>query len=306
MSETSVEIAGRTVRLSSLDRVLWPATGTTKAELIEFYVRVAPQLLPQVTGRPLTLHRFPEGVGGPHFYQTRTPPHPDWVRTAMLSFEKTGKVFEAPVIDDVAGLVWAGNITSLEVHPFLALAESLHEPTHLVVDLDPGPPAGLVDACRVALRARDVLGVDAVVATTGGKGLHVFVRVPAGSTYDVTKATARELGRVLTRDDPAGVTDRMVKADRPGKVLVDWSQNDAGKTTLPPWSPRAYGATPTLSMPVTWDEVAAVAGHGDPRPLRFRWADVGRRLAEHGDLAAPLVRARSPGRRGPAVSGRRG
>jgi len=290
MTESAVEIAGRTVRLSSLDRVLWPATGTTKAELIEFYVRIAPQLLPHVAGRALTLHRFPEGVGGPHFYQTRTPPHPEWIRTATLSFEKTGKVFEAPVVDDVAGLAWAGNITSLEVHPFLALAESLDNPTHLVVDLDPGPPAGLVDACRVALRARDTLGADAVVATTGGKGLHVFLPVPAGSTYAVTKATARQLARALTKDDPTGVTDRMVKADRPGKVFVDWSQNDAGKTTLPPWSPRAYGAAPTLSMPVTWDEVAAVARSRDPRPLRFGWPDVEPRLAEYGDLAAPLAR----------------
>jgi bifunctional non-homologous end joining protein LigD len=154
MTATSLEVDGRSLHVSSLDRVLWPGTGTTKAQLLQHYLELAPVLLPHVRDRPVTLHRFPQGVGGPHFFQTRTPPHPDWLRTVTLSFPRTGKSFQVPVVDDLPGLVWAVNLTTIELHPFLAPVGDLDAPSLLVVDLDPGPPAGLLEACHVALLAR--------------------------------------------------------------------------------------------------------------------------------------------------------
>ncbi len=290
-ADVTVEVAGRQVRLSSLDRLMWPS-GTTKGELVDYYVRVAPVLLPHLAARPLTLHRFPEGVTGPHFYQTRCPPHPPWLRTAILSYPRTGKTFQAPVIDDLAGLVWAANLAAVEVHPFLGTVAALDSPTHLVVDLDPGPPAGLVEACRVALRVRAVLddaGLLGVPKTTGGKGLHVFVPLAPGATYDATKRWARDFARGLAADDPAGVTDVMARARRAGRVFVDWSQNDPGKSTVAPYSPRADGPRPAASIPVSWGEVEAVAGSGDPRALPRLLDEVVARLETVGDLAAALL-----------------
>ncbi len=196
MTATTVEVEGRRLQVSSLDRVLWPATGTTKAELLEHYLTVAPLLLPHLADRPVTLHRYPEGVTRPHFFQTRTPPHPPWVRTVTLSYPRTGKTFEAPVVDDLPSLVWAVNLTTIELHPFLGRAADLASPTAMVLDLDPGPPAGLVEACRVALLLRaqlDDLGLAAWPKTSGSKGLHVLVPV-SGTPYDRTKAVARRLG----------------------------------------------------------------------------------------------------------------
>ncbi len=289
--EVTVEVGGRAVRLSSLQRVMWPS-GMTKGELVDYYVRIAPVLLPHLCGRPLTLHRFPEGVSGPHFYQTRCPPRPTWLRTVTLTYPRTGKTFEAPVIDDLPGLVWAANLATVEVHPFLATVSALDEPTHAVVDLDPGPPAGLVDACRVALRVRSLLtdaGLVGVPKTTGGKGMHVFVPLAPGATYDETKRWARTLARRLTTDDAGGVVDVMTKAKRAGKVFVDWSQNDPGKSTIAPYSPRAGGVAPAASIPVTWEEVDAVAQTSDPRSLPVRLEQVFERLDRVGDLAAPLL-----------------
>jgi bifunctional non-homologous end joining protein LigD len=287
---TAVDVGGRVVHVSSLDRVLWPATGTTKAELLEYYVGVADVLLPHLADRPLTLHRYPEGVGGPHFFQTRTPPHPEWVRTVTLSYPRTGKTFQAPVVDDLPGLVWAVNLTTIEFHPFLMTTQRLDAPTVMVLDLDPGAPAGLVEACGVGLELRaelDDRGLASYPKTSGGKGLHVYVPV-RDATYEATKGLARELARSLTAAHPDRVVDRMTKSLRAGKVLVDWSQNDPGKSTVAPWSARGQ-RTPTVSTPVIWDEVEQAARSGDPQPLFFSLADVPRRLAEHGDLFAPVL-----------------
>ncbi len=285
--DVTAEVAGRAVRLSSLDRVMWPS-GTTKGEVVDYYVHVGDVLLPHLAGRPLTLHRFPGGVTGPHFYQTRCPPHPAWLRTATLSYPRTGKTFEAPVIDDLAGLVWAANLATVEVHPFLGRLPDLGAPTHVVIDLDPGPPAGILDACRVALRVRELLDeaqLTGVPKTTGGKGMHVFVPLGPGATYDATKAWARALARTLAADDPAGVVDVMTRARRAGRVFVDWSQNDAGKSTVAPYSPRAGGAEPAASVPVTWREVEEAVRSGTARGLPRLLRDVPPRLAELGDLS---------------------
>jgi bifunctional non-homologous end joining protein LigD len=177
---TELEVEGRRVPVSSLERVLWPLTGMTKADLAGYYLWVAPVLLPHLVSRPLTLHRFPEGVDGPHFFQTRTPAHPPWLRTATLSYPRTGKTFEAPVIDDLAGLVWAVNLSAIELHPFLATVDDLASPTAMVLDLDPGAPAGLRAAAAVAVLLRaelDRLDLVGYPKTSGGKGIHVYVPV---------------------------------------------------------------------------------------------------------------------------------
>jgi bifunctional non-homologous end joining protein LigD len=283
----NVDVDGRVVAVSSLERVLWPATGTTKAELLEHYLQVAPLLLPHLVDRPVTLHRFPTGVTGKHFFQTRTPPHPDWVRTVTLSYDRTGKTFETPVIDDLASLVWAVNLTTIELHPFLARVDSLDQPTAMVLDLDPGLPAGMLQVCEVALLLRDELDVPAHVKSSGGKGLHLHVPV-AGVSYDDTKALARQLARTLTARRPDLVVDRMTKSLRTGRVLVDWSQNDPGKSTVAPWSVRG-AARPWVSVPLTWDEVEEALRSRDPRPLLVELADVPARIAQHGDLFAPVA-----------------
>ena len=290
MSAMTVEVDGRTLQVSSLDRVLWPATGTTKAELLEHYLAAAPLLLPHVVDRPLTLHRFPQGVAGKSFFQTRTPPHPEWLRTVTLTYPRTGKTFESPVVDDVAGLVWAINLTTIELHPFLARTGELAAPTALVLDLDPGPPAGLLAACRVALLLRDELrarGLAAYPKTSGGKGLHVYVPV-RDATYEQTKPLARQLARDLAAAHPDLVVDRMTRSLRVGRVLVDWSQNDPGKSTVAAWSVRAQ-ARPTASVPVAWEEVESALSAGDARGLVFPLPEVRRRMAEHGALFDPVL-----------------
>lgn len=289
----TVDVGGRLVRLTTLDRVLWPATGTTKADMVDYYASVAPVLLPHLARRPLTLHRFPEGVGGPHFFQTRTPPHPEWVATQRMWVFTSGKRVDAPVIDDLAGLMWAANLSAIELHPFLGRCDRLDEPTLLVLDLDPGEPAGLLDACRVGLDARALLaasGWGSWPKVSGRKGLHVQVPVAPGHRYDDTKTVARAVAGVLARRRPDLVVDRMPIALRRGRVFVDWSQNDPGKSTVAPYSLRA-GARPTVAMPVTWEEVEGAVAAGDPAGLVFGPEDALRRVEEHGDLAAPLLGA---------------
>jgi bifunctional non-homologous end joining protein LigD len=285
-----VEIDGRILTLSSLDRVLWPRTGTTKADLLDYYLRISSTLVRHLRDRPLTLHRYPAGVGGPHFFQTRTPPHPPWLRTVTLSYRRTGKVFEAPVIDDTASMVWALNLTTIEFHPFLALTTALDTPTAMVLDLDPGPAAGMAQACEVALMLRARLeqrGLQSHPKSSGGKGLHVYVPL-ADATYEQTKCVARELARQLSTRRPDLVVDRMTKALRTGRVLVDWSQNDPGKSTVAAWSVRG-STTPTVSVPVTWDDIDAAARSGDVRPLVVSPAQALAAHDEHGDRFSPLL-----------------
>ena len=291
MTASFLEINGRTVRLTSPDRVLWPRVRMTKAQLIDYYIRVAPVLLPYLEDHPTTLARFPEGVDGKGFFQTRTPPHPPWVRTQRMHVFTSGKDVEAPVIDDLAALVWAANLSSIELHPYLGRTQQMDRPDVAVFDLDPGPPADLVDACRVALRVREVvddLGLASVVKTSGGKGMHVYVPTGATASYGVTKTFARAIATLIVRDDPQHVVDRMDRALRRGKVFIDWSQNDPGKSTVAPYSLRA-SELPTVSTPVAWDEVEAAAANGDWRGLVFGPGEALDRVADLGDLFAPAL-----------------
>jgi bifunctional non-homologous end joining protein LigD len=280
-----VEVGGASVRLSSLNRVLWPLTGTTKADLVRYYARVAPVILPHLAGHPLTLHRFPEGVDGSHFFQTRAPSHPPWVRTVTLSMPRSGKVFECPVIDDTPGLLWAANLSAIELHPFLGRVDALDRPTALVFDLDPGRPADIADACRVALLIREVLsalGLESYPKVSGGNGLHIHVPLDGSADYSASKLFARALARELASAD-AGVTDTMTLSARKGRVFVDWSQNDPGKSTIAPYSLRGE-ALPTVAAPVTWEEVERAAARSVT--LVFGPAEVLERLERMGDLSA--------------------
>jgi len=286
--EVHLDVEGRRVRLTNLGKVLWPSRGIPKAALIDYYVRVAPVLLPHLAGHPLTLHRFPDGVGGPHWYETRAPAHPEWVRTQPMGF-RSGKDVRAPVIDDLPSLVWAANAGAIELHPFLAPADDLDHPTGVVFDLDPGEGVDVRAVCLVALAIRSLLvdaGLDPLVKVSGVKGLHVWVPLAhaAGATYAHTKAFAKAVAAQLRSAAPQRITDRMVKTERTGRVFIDWSQNDPGKSTVAPYSLRGL-VLPTVSLPVTWDEVEAVAGGDAPgSTLVFLLADVEDRLALHGDL----------------------
>jgi bifunctional non-homologous end joining protein LigD len=286
-----VNVEGRSVRLTNLDKVLWPSVGMTKADLVEYYARVAAVLLPHLIGHPLTLHRFPDGVEGPDWFETRAPAHPPWVRTQKMYTFRSGKDVDAVLIDGLASLVWAANAAAIELHPYLGTADDLRRPTAVVFDLDPGPPATLVDASRVAVSLRavlDGLGLAAFPKTSGGKGLHVYVPLNTPHTYDRTKAFAREVAGELTHRQPGAVVDVMARARRRGKVFVDWSQNDAGKSTVAPYSLRGLWY-PTASVPVTWDEIDATAKAATVDDLVFLASDVAPRVDRLGDLFAPVL-----------------
>ncbi len=286
-----MSVGGRTLSLSNLDKVLYPATGTTKAEVIDYYVRIAPFLLPHVEDRPMTLKRYPDGVHAEFFYEKNCPSHrPDWVRVVDVSSERSGTI-NFCVIDDLPTLVWVANLASVELHPYLHHAPDPSRPTMVVFDLDPGPPAGLVECGRVALRLRDVLArvdLTTVVKTSGSKGLQVYLPLNTPVAYGQTTSFARALAQLLEREDRIRVVSNMRKDLRRGKVLVDWSQNSEHKTTVGVYSLRAR-ERPTVSTPLAWEEVEGMVAREDPDVLTFDARDVLRRVNEHGDLFAPAV-----------------
>ena len=285
-----VELEGRRLRLTSLDRVLWPEAGFTKGQMIDYYARVAPALLPHVERRAMTLRRFPEGIAGPSWYQTTCPPgHPAWVPVQELP-GRGGAVHRFCLVNDVPTLIWAANLSTIELHPYLALRE-LEQPTVVVFDLDPGPPADILDCCRVALRLRDVLGAVGLASfpkTSGSVGLHVYVPLNTPHTYAETKAFARVLAGRLADEDRDGVTDQQKRSLRAGKVLVDWLQNEPRRSTVAPYSLRATG-WPTVSTPVRWDEVAGALATRKPETLTFEPDDALARLDRFGDVFAPVL-----------------
>jgi bifunctional non-homologous end joining protein LigD len=280
-SKTVTEVEGRRLTLSNLDKLMYPAAGFTKAAVVDYYARVAPAMLPHLRRRPVTMVRWPNGVDGPSFFEKRCPPHaPEWVQTAAVAEDLT-----ACVVDDVATLVWVANLASLELHTPQATVDDPEHPTSVVLDLDPGAPAGILDCCRVALEIRSVLdrlGVIAVVKTSGGKGLHLAIPV-RGVTADDTKTFARALGQLLAKEDPKRVTIVMARDQRKGRVFVDWSQNDRHKTTVCVYSLRAR-ERPYVSAPVSWDEVSGALDGGDASGLQLEAADVLDRIARLGDL----------------------
>jgi bifunctional non-homologous end joining protein LigD len=271
--------------------VLWPKAGFTKGEALDYYARIAPAILPHLAGRPLTRVRFPNGVGEKSFYEKRAPSHtPDWVKTAPLDFGKEG-LLHFIVCDERATLIWLAQLAALELHPSLSEAKDIERPTALAFDLDPGPPATIIECCTVGLRIRDLLeriGLQSFPKTSGSKGLQLYAPLNTKITYEQTKPFAHAVAQALERNDPKLVVSRMKKDLRKGKVFVDWSQNDRAKTTVAAYSLRAR-EQPTVSTPVTWDEVEAALDASDPDLLRFETPAVLERVEKHGDLFAPVV-----------------
>jgi bifunctional non-homologous end joining protein LigD len=290
-----VEVDGRELSLTNLDKVLYPSTGFTKGEVIDYYARIAPVVLPHLRGRPLTLRRFPEGVAAGSFFEKRCPKHrPEWVATAPIWSEREDGEIEFCVCDDKPTLVWMAQLAALELHPSLSLAERMERPTVFAFDLDPGEPANVIDCARVALRVRELfadLGIESFPKTSGGKGLQVYVPLNDNITYEATKPYARAIAQLLEKMYPDEIVSRMTKRLRKGKVLVDWSQNTESKTTVAVYSLRAR-ERPTVSTPLEWDEVTEAAESGDPEPIRFETADVLERVEDHGDLFAPVLELR--------------
>src|SRR3954451_4739855 len=278
----SVAVGERTLTLSNLDKVLYPATGLTKAGIVDYYARIAPVMLPHLHERPLTLVRYPNGVDAPSFFEKRRPPHaPEWI--------PGGGELGSVLCEEPAALVWLANLAALELHTHQHQEWAPDLPTAVVLDLDPGPPATVLDCARIALDVRSLLerlGLRAAIKTSGSKGLHLSIPIEVGSADDErTKSFALALGNVLAEAAPDRVTTVMAKERRPGKVFVDWSQNDRHKTTVAPYSLRAR-SRPTVSTPLDWSEVEAALGDGDPTRLEFETDAVLERVAARGDLYA--------------------
>jgi bifunctional non-homologous end joining protein LigD len=288
-----VTVDGRSLSLSNLDKVFYPEVGFTKGQTIEYYTRVAPALLPHLRGRPLTLKRYPNGVTGAHFYEKQCPSHaPDWVRTAELY--AGSKRIDFVLADDLATLVWLANLADLELHTSLALAERYDSPTAIAFDLDPGPPATIVECSEVALMLRELLGqlgLEAWPKSSGSKGMQVYAPLNTPTSYDQTKPFAHAIAQLLERREPKLIVSEMAKAKRGGRVFVDWSQNTRHKTTVNVYSLRAR-ERPTVSTPLRWEEVEAATESRDPEDLAFTFDEVLARVAEHGDLFAPVLELR--------------
>ena len=281
-----VDVAGRTLSLSNLEKVLYPQAGFTKGQVIDYYTRIAPYVLPHLRGRALTLKRYPNGVEGGHFYEKQCPKHaPEWVRRARAAD------IDFCVCDDLPTLVWLANLADLELHPSLALIADPAAPVILGFDLDPGPPATIVECAEVAVRLRTALravGLECFPKTSGSKGMQVYAPLNTPATYASTRAVSHAVARALERAEPDLVVSEMKKSVRSGKVFVDWSQNAEHKTTVGVYSLRAM-SRPTVSTPITWEEVEAVRVSRDPEDLVFTSAMVLDRVAEHGDLFAPVA-----------------
>jgi bifunctional non-homologous end joining protein LigD len=282
-----LEVDGRRLTIRNLDRVVFPEAGTTKGELLDYYVRVADVLLPHLRDRLLHMHRYPEGVDGPRFWQKACPEsRPGWVPTAPVWSRDKQANIEYCVVNERATLLWAVNIGSIELHTSLHLIHDLQRPTAIAFDLDPGDGVGVLECGEVAVRLRELfadMGREALVKTSGSKGLQVYVPLDVDVTYATTKATARATAELLEGERPDAVVSRMARSLRAGKVLVDWSQNTEHKSMVCAYSVRAK-RRPTVSTPLRWEEVEAAMDVGDPDRLVFEMGDVLERVAEHGDL----------------------
>jgi bifunctional non-homologous end joining protein LigD len=279
-----VQVEGRTLSLSNLDKVMYPEVGFTKGQVIDYYTRVAPVLLPHLRGHPLTLKRYPNGVEGQFFYEKQCPSHrPDWVSTAAVPTGR--KTIDFCLCEDLPTLVWMANLADLELHPSLSLATPIERPTVMAFDLDPGPPAGIAECCEVAVLLRETLtslGLECFPKTSGSKGIQVYAPLNRGeATYDDTKPLAQALARHLEAQHPKLIVSTQKKELRKGKVLIDWSQNDEHKTTVSVYSLRAR-PRPTVSTPVRWEEL------DDPAGLSFDSDEVLARIERHGDLFEPV------------------
>ena len=292
-SSQVVEIEGKHLKLSNLNKVLYPAAGFTKGQVIDYYVRISPILLPHLAGRPLTMKRYPEGIDQEFFFEKNAPKHrPDWVKTAPIWSSGNNRYVNYVLVNDLPTLVWVANLASIELHPSLSLAKDIECPTMIVFDLDPGPPANIVQCAQVGLWVREIFhhfGLESFPKTSGSKGLQVYVPLHTSTSYDQTKPFAHALARLLEQEHPDLIVSDMKKAIRTSKVFVDWSQNDEHKTTIAIYSLRAR-EHPTVSTPVSWEEVERTLKKKDPKLLVFEAPQVLERVEELGDLFEPVLK----------------
>jgi bifunctional non-homologous end joining protein LigD len=284
---SAVEIQGKHLSLTNLDKVLYPETGFTKGQVIDYYARIAPVLVPHLAGRPLTLKRYPEGVDKEYFFEKNATKHrPDWVKTAPIWSEGNQRDINYVLADDLPTLVWIANLASIELHPSLSLAKDIMCPRSMVFDLDPGPPADIVQCCQVGIWLRDIFehfGLRSFPKTSGSKGLQIYVPLNTPTSYDATKTFAHALARLLENEHRELVVSDMKKQLRVGKVFLDWSQNDDHKTTVSVYSLRAR-ERPTVSTPVKWDEVQQALKKKDAALLVFEANQLLDRVRTMGDL----------------------
>lgn len=290
-----VEVEGKELKLSNLDKVLYPKTGFTKGEMVDYYAKVAPAIVPHLSGRAVTLRRFPEGVEDldAAFYEKRCPKHrPKWVKTAKVEAGPRAGVIEFCVCDSLPTLIWMAQLAAVELHPSLSKSRAPKRPTSLVFDLDPGPPADVVDCSRVALRLREVLSqlnLECFAKTSGSKGMQLYVPLNGKTSYEETRPFGQALAQIVANQDPDNILAKMGKrTDRSGKVFIDWYQNNERKTTISVYSLRAR-ERPTVSTPITWEEVEQAAASGKGDHLVFETTDVLERIEKHGDLFAPVL-----------------
>ena len=293
-----VDVQGRQLKLSNLEKVMYPATGFTKGHVIDYYTRIAPVMLGHLRDRPLTRIRYPNGVDDKFFFEKNCPDHrPEWVEVARIFTRGTGRWggesrgprdIDFCLANDLPTLIWLANLAALELHTSLGTATAYDHPTMVAFDLDPGPPATIVECCRVALLLRDMferLGLSCFPKTSGSKGMQVYLPLNTPVTYDETTPFARADAELLEHEHGDLVVSQQSKELRKGKVLVDWSQNVDFKTTVCVYSLRAR-ERPTASTPITWDEVAEAR---EPEDLRFESGEVLERVERHGDLYAPVL-----------------
>ena len=287
-----VEIDGKHLSLTNLDKVLYPAAGFTKGQVIDYYARIAPVLLPHLAGRPLTLKRYPEGVDKEFFFEKNATKHrPDWVKTAPIWSEGNQRNVNYILANDLPTLIWIANLAAIELHPSLSLAKDISSPRSMVFDLDPGPPANIVQCCQVGMWLREIFehfGLQSFPKTSGSKGLQIYVPLNSPTGYEVTKAFAHALARLLENEHRESVVSDMKKQLRVGKVFVDWSQNDEHKTTISVYSLRAR-ERPTVSTPVKWDEVELALKKKDATLLVFEAGQALDRVQKVGDLFEPVL-----------------
>jgi bifunctional non-homologous end joining protein LigD len=293
--DRQVEVDGRELKLTNLDKVLYPEAGFSKGEVVDYYAKVAPAMVPHLAGRALTLRRFPEGVDDTDsaFFEKRCPKHrPDWVKTTRVLAGPHAGYIDYCVCDDLPTLVWMAQLAAIELHPSLSLGEKHEQPTVLAFDLDPGPPAEVLACSRVALRLREVLGqlgLESFVKTSGSKGLQLYVPLNTKVTYEETRPFAQAIAQLLAKQSPDEVIAKMGKKTmREGKVFIDWYQNNERKTTIAVYSLRAR-ERPTVSTPVSWEEVEKAVEKDDASRLVFEAGDVLKRVERNGDLFALVL-----------------
>lgn len=290
-AETIVEVEGRKLKLTNLEKILYPATGFAKGQVVDYYVRIAPVLLPHLAGRPLTMKRYPGGVNEEFFFEKNAPKHrPDWVKTAPVWSEGNNRTMYYILAEDLPTLVWIANLASIELHPSLSLAADIATPTMIVFDLDPGPPANIVQCCQVGLWVHDIFGhfgLQSFAKTSGSKGMQIYIPLNTKTSYDETKPFAHAVARLLEQEHPDLVVSDMKKVLRTNKIFVDWSQNDQHKTTISVYSLRAR-ERPTVSTPVRWEEIEQALKKKDAGLLVFEAKDVLSRVEKMGDLFEPV------------------